>query len=80
MNRDPTFVPPEILIFFHIPKTGGTTVWGLLERCFAPQERFHIEAGGTECALWIRNTARIAEQSRSLREERRSAVRCMLGA
>ncbi len=50
----PGLVPPEVLIFFHIPKTGGMTMMGVVEHCFADQ---HFNAYlkswryGSSCAI-----------------------------
>jgi hypothetical protein len=67
-----------VLIFFHIPKTGGSTMDGILEHCF-PAQCFNGAVGSTDSALLVRPTARIAEKFRRLPIEKRRAVRCVTG-
>jgi sulfotransferase famil protein len=61
----PGLVPPEVLIFFHIPKTGGMTMKGVVEHCFADQHfNAYLKYGGT--ALHVRSTAKVAEEFHKL--------------
>ena len=41
-HRIPGVVPPEILIFLHIPKTGGKTMDGVFEHCMPGRYFTHI--------------------------------------
>ncbi len=61
----PGLVPPEVLIFFHIPKTVGMTMKGVVEHCFADQHfNAYLKYGGT--ALHVRSTAKVAEEFHKL--------------
>jgi hypothetical protein len=72
--------PPPLLIFFHIPKTGGTTVNLLLRRCFRDK---HFDMGlGDEppdTFLWTYSTSRIAERYHQLYSKSRREIRCVSG-
>jgi hypothetical protein len=74
----PGLVPPEVLIFFHIPKTGGRTMKVVIQHCLADQ-CFDGDLTDPDTALWVRSTARIAEKFNQLPIERQHAVRCMVG-
>jgi len=74
----PGLTPPELLIFFHIPKTGGITMKGLFQHCL-PDQHFDADLDTPDSALLVRSTARIAEKFHQLPPERRRAVRCVVG-
>jgi Sulfotransferase family len=75
----PGLAPPPVLIFFHIPKTGGVTMQAIFRRCFSPDEYFDPETSAHGTALWVRSTARMAEKFHKLPVERQRAVRCVVG-
>jgi hypothetical protein len=68
-------IRPDILIFFHIGKTGGMTLRNILDRNFPEEERFNGTVGETRSALGVRPFAAIAASYRELPEERRRAIR-----
>jgi hypothetical protein len=76
----PGLSPPQLLIFFQIPKTGGTTMKAILAHCLQDQ---HFDMGFDEeppdTALWVYSTARIAKKFHQLPIERQRAVRCVMG-
>ncbi|HLH97114.1 MAG TPA: sulfotransferase family 2 domain-containing protein [Xanthobacteraceae bacterium] len=74
----PGLEPPEVLIFFHIPKTGGSTMGGVFEHLF-PNQYFHAHVGPTDSALLVRDTKRIGELFRQMPVEKRQLVRCLIG-
>lgn len=74
----PGLIPPEVLIFFRMPKTGGNTMDGVLEHCF-PNEYFHGHVGPADSALLVRPTARIADKFNQLPLEQQERVRCFIG-
>jgi Sulfotransferase family len=69
--------PPEVLVFLRIPKTAGTTVEALFERCL-PGANFHGHIQVAASALLARPTNEIGEKFRRLSPEERRAVRCMV--
>jgi hypothetical protein len=74
----PGLVPPEVLILFHIPKTGGMTMKGVVEHCFADQHfNAYLKYGGT--ALHVRSTAKVAEEFHKLPVANQRAIRCIVG-
>ena len=84
MQRDPNgsgipgLVPPEVLIFFRIPKTGGNTMDGVFQQCL-PDQHFHADVGPTDSALLVRSTKKIAEKLGRLPSEKQRAIRCLIG-
>jgi hypothetical protein len=76
--RIPGVLPPELLIFFHIPKTGGTTMENLIER-IRPGPIFNAACGPTKSSLLVRPTQQIAGKLSGLAPERRRAVRFVIG-
>jgi hypothetical protein len=75
----PGLAPPQVLIFFHIRKTGGQTMDAVFKHCF-PDQHFNPELAYGETALSLRSTPRIAEKFRQLPVEKQRAVRCLIGA
>jgi Sulfotransferase family len=75
----PGLAPPQVLIFFHIPKTGGQTMQAIFEHCF-PDQHFNGKLANSGTALLVGSTARIAKKFCQLPSERQRAVRCMIGA
>jgi hypothetical protein len=70
--------PPEILIFFRMPKTAGSTMDGVFEHCL-PGQCFHAHTGDTSSALLVRSTAAIREKFERLTPEQRARTRCVIG-
>ncbi len=75
----PGLAPPPVLIFLHIPRTGGNTMQAIFQHCF-PDQHFNPELAYGDTALSLRSTRRIAEKFRQLPVEKQRAVRCMIGA
>lgn len=78
LSTMPVLAPPEVLIFFRLPKTGGNTMDGVFEHCM-PGQYFHAHVGPTESALLVRPTERIAEKYHSLPADAQQAVRVLIG-
>jgi Galactose-3-O-sulfotransferase len=74
----PGLAPPPVLIFFHIPKTGGLTMAGVVQHCL-PNQYFDCELYVPDTALWVRSTAKIAEKFKKMPEKRQRDVRCVVG-
>lgn len=74
----PGLAPPEVLIFFRMPKTGGNTMDGVFEHCL-PGKCFHAHTGTTDSALLVRPTESIRQKFRALSREEQSAVCCVTG-
>ena len=75
-------VPPSILIFFHIPKTGGGTMDFILRHCFPANQNFIARVGELDpsepySSLWIAPRNKIAEKYRLLSPEAKAAIRCI---
>ncbi|MGQ0444312.1 MAG: sulfotransferase family 2 domain-containing protein [Beijerinckiaceae bacterium] len=73
----PGLAPPQVLIFLHIPKTGGQTMEAILAHSF-PDQHFNPELEHGDTALMLRSTPRIAGKFRLLPVEKQRAVRCMI--
>jgi Sulfotransferase family len=73
------YLPPEVLIFFHMPKTGGTTMDRVFEHCL-PERCFDADTGHTDSALLVRPTEAIRQKYRSLPPETQRGIRCLIGA
>jgi Galactose-3-O-sulfotransferase len=71
--------PPEILIFFHMSKTGGTSMDGILSRCFPDAQHFDSAMADTRSALSIRPREKIEAKYRALSNAERQAIRCLMG-
>ncbi len=70
---------PEILIFFHVPKTGGTTMDGILSRCFPGPQHFDGALADNKSALSIRPRDKIEAKYSALSATERQAIRCLMG-
>lgn len=68
-------VQPEILIFFHMPKTGGTTMGAILERCFPKDQHFNADVGEPDSSTWTLSRAKIAEKYNLLPDETKQSFR-----
>jgi Sulfotransferase family len=76
----PGLAPPPVLIFFHIPKTGGLTMRAVVQHCLPDQHFDCICLTGQDfTSLWVRPTATIAKMFHQLPVERQRAVRCAIG-
>jgi len=73
----PGLTPPEILVFLRIPKTAGSTMETVFERCL-PGAIFHGHIPVSTSALLLRSTDAIGELYRRLPPEERKAVRCLV--
>jgi hypothetical protein len=74
----PGHMPPDVLIFLRLPKTGGNTMDQVLERCL-PGQWFYPSGMATSSALLIRPTELVAERFRRLAAEERQSIRCLIG-
>jgi Galactose-3-O-sulfotransferase len=74
----PGLTPPEILVCLRIPKTAGSTMESVFDRCLSGAAfHGHIPAISTS-ALLIRPTVAIGELFHQLPPDRRKAVRCLV--
>lgn len=76
----PGLAPPQVLIFFSIPKTGSETMERIFEHCFQNQYFFFYEVTGLETALWVQSTMSIRKKFHQLPVEGQRAVRCLMGS
>ena len=74
----PGVVPPDLLIFLRLPKTGGNTMDQVLQHCF-PGHCFYPHELVVRSALLVRPTAGIAEKFRQLTVEEQRSIRCLIG-
>ena len=74
----PGLMPPEVLIFLRLPKTGGNTMDQVLEHCL-PGQWFYPNELVVPSALLIRPTRGVAEKFRQLTVERQQSIRCLIG-
>jgi Galactose-3-O-sulfotransferase len=72
-------VPPNLLIFYHIPKAGGTTMEFVLANCFPGDQHFSSYVGVPDSAASIADRGMIAEKYNLLSAEARQAIRCVAG-
>ena len=72
-------VPPNLLIFYHIPKAGGTTMEYILGNCFPGEQYFSSYVGVPDLAASIASRAMIAERYDQLSAEAKQAMRCVAG-
>lgn len=70
---------PELLIFFHIGKTGGQTFGEVLYRNFREGERFNANVGNTASALGLRKEEHIRQAFLSLSDLARQQIRFVSG-
>jgi Sulfotransferase family len=77
--QKPSAQPPEILIFFHIPKTGGTSMDVILSRCFPDAQHFNGAMFDTRSALSIKPREKIEARYHALSNTEREAIRCLMG-
>jgi hypothetical protein len=77
-HRIPGVVPPEILIFLHIPKTGGKTMDGVFEHCL-PGQYFHAHIPQSQSALLIRPTEHVRQMFKETPPRFQRSVRCVIG-
>jgi hypothetical protein len=75
----PPVLPPEILIFFHIPKTGGTTMDAILSRCFPGARHFNGGMFDIWSALSVRPREKIEAKYNVLSNSEKMAIRCLMG-
>ncbi len=73
----PGLAPPEILVFLRIPKTAGSTMETVFERCL-PGAIFHGHIPVSTSALLIRSTDAIGDLFHRLSPDERAAVRCLV--
>ena len=73
----PGHTPPEVLVFLRIPKTAGSTMESVFERCLSGAT-FHGHIPISTSALLIRSTDAIGELFRQLSPNERKAVRCLV--
>jgi hypothetical protein len=69
---------PELLIFFHIPKTGGTTIEVAFWRYF-PGQVLYLHCGPTASALLVRSKEEIAAKFHQLSAQQKHAMRFVVG-
>jgi Galactose-3-O-sulfotransferase len=77
--QQPPASPRGILIFFHIPKTGGTTMDAVLSRCFPGAQHFDGAMADTRSALSIRPREKIEAKYQALSNAERQAIQCLMG-
>ena len=74
----PGLMPPDVLIFLRLPKTGGNTMDQVLEHCL-PNQWFYPAELAVPSALLIRPTEGVAKKFRQLTVERQQSIRCVIG-
>lgn len=79
ISQKPMARPPEVLIFFHISKTGGTTMDGILSRCFPDAQHLDCGMADTRSALSIRPREKIEAKYYALSSAEKQALRCLMG-
>jgi len=67
--------PPELLIFFHLPKTAGTTMNFILEHCFSKDRLFCIP----ESSIEVGSHEKIAAKYDLLSPEAQRSIQCVMG-
>ncbi len=73
------FEPSDILIFLHIPKTGGITMDRILSRNFPGPQCLELPFELTDSALLIRSFDKTVEIYNTLPAEQRGLIRCIMG-
>ena len=71
-------VQPSILILFHMPKTGGTTMGSILERCFPGDLHFNADVGMPDSSTWTLSRAKIAVKYNLLSAEAKQSFRAVI--
>jgi len=69
----------EILIFLHIPKTGGITMDHILARNFPGSQCLDLPFEFTDSALLIRPPQKTVDAYNRLPAEQRAKIRCIMG-
>jgi hypothetical protein len=76
----PGLEPPPVLIFFHIPKTGGTTMNSILRRCLRSKNlNVGLGSESPDTALWSYSTKSVMNKYWQLLAETRCDIRCISG-
>jgi hypothetical protein len=71
---------PELLIFFHIPKTGGTTLETIIQRVAPAETIFLVNYHGpARSSLLVRSTQQIAGYLQQMSPERRHGIAFVIG-
>jgi len=71
---------PELLVFFHIPKTGGTTLEKIIQKAVPEEKVFLVNyQGPARSSLLVRSDEQIAEYLRQMSPERRQAIAFVIG-
>ncbi|HVM80322.1 MAG TPA: sulfotransferase domain-containing protein [Stellaceae bacterium] len=68
---------PDLLIHFHIPKTGGTTLNIILRGNFPQSQVFVAQTGEVHSALWSESLGALETKYNSLPAEERRMIRCV---
>jgi hypothetical protein len=72
--------PPELLIFFHIPKTGGTTLEKIIQRAVPAEKIFLVNYHGpARSSLLVRSSEQIAAYLREMSPGRRQSIAFVIG-
>jgi hypothetical protein len=72
--------PPELLVFFHIPKTGGTTLESIIQRAAPAESIFLVNYHGpARSSLLVRSTEQIAGYLRQMGPVRRQSIAFVIG-
>src|SRR5665213_105679 len=71
---------PELLIFFHIPKTGGTTLEKIIQRAVPAEQVFLVNYHGpARSSLLVRSTEQITAFLRQMSPGRRQSIAFVIG-
>jgi hypothetical protein len=72
--------PPELLIFFHIPKTGGTTLETIIQRAVPAEKIFLVNYHGpARSSLLVRSTEQIEGYLQQMGPARRQSIAFVIG-
>jgi hypothetical protein len=69
---------PSILIFYHLPKTGGLTMGAILERCFPGDQYFNTYVGVSDSTALGGSRAKIAAKYDLLSTEAKQSFRAAI--
>lgn len=76
----PGVAAPELLILYHIPKTGGTTLESIIQRVVPPERIFIVNYHGpAKSSLLVRSTEQIAGYLRQMSPARRQSIAFVIG-